>query len=160
MAQGAAPVSKPAIRNRKFVKAEIDRLKDASDDRLRSYDRERSEKRLQWFRFNHPDKTIPRDNEVLTAYRVLLDRLHTTEADCPIVYRDDRKLVFRSANFCPTLEACKILNLDTRHVCKLYNELSTDRLVKEIHPKLKFTRNYEKLRPYYGYCEEIIEMEE
>lgn len=32
--------------------------------------------------------------------------------------------------------------------------------MKQIHPKLKFTRNYEKLRPYFTYCEEIIELEE
>ena len=97
---------------------------------------------------------------MLKAYRVLMDLLQTTEADCPIVCRDDKKLVFHSRNFCPTLEACKILGLDTRHICKLYNEGSTNRLVKEVHPDLKFTRNYEKLRPYCGYCEEMILLEE
>jgi len=89
-----------------------------------------------------------------------MERLQITEAECPIVYREDRKLVFHSTNYCPTLEACKILQLDTRQVCKLYNELSTDRLAKEVHPKLKFTRNYAKLRLHRGYCEEMIELEE
>ena len=60
----------------------------------------------------------------------------------------------------PTLEACKIPGMDSRRICKLYNERSTDRLVKEIHPNLKFTRNYEKLRPYFEYCEEMIVLEE
>jgi hypothetical protein len=57
------------------------------------------------------------------------------------------------------LEACKVLQLDTRKVCRLYSECSTDTLVKQIHPKLRFSRNYEKLRPYHESCEEIIEFE-
>ncbi len=32
-------------------------------------------------------------------------------------------------------------------------------LVKAMDPRLKFTRNYEKMRPYYEYCEEAIESE-
>jgi ribosomal protein S18 acetylase RimI-like enzyme len=143
-----------------IVEVEIERLRKASEDKLRSYDRERSEKRLRWFRSHRPDKMFPGDDYLLKAYHVLLERLQSNEAECPVVYHDTGKLVFHSANFCPTLEACRILQLDTRHVCRLYSEPSTDRLVREIHPKLKFTRNYEKLRPYWGYCEEIIELEE
>ena len=142
------------------VKAEINRLRNASEEQLRSYDLQQSENRVRWFRTHRPDNKFPGDNDVLKAYRVLMERLQTTEAECPIVYRDNRRLVFHSTNYCPTLEACKILQLDTRHVCKLYNELSTDRLVKEVHPKLKFTRNYTKLRPHCRYCEEMIELEE
>ena len=59
-------------------------------------------------------------------------------------------------NFCPTLEACKILNLDTRKICKLYNENATDVLIKQIDKNLIFVRNYKKLRPYSEYCEEMI----
>ena len=151
---------KRSQRNQSIVKVEIDRLREASEDRLRSYDRKRGESRIQWFHSHRPDRKYPDENSLLKAYHVLLERLQSNEVECPVVYKDDRKLVFHSANFCPTLEACRILQLDTRHVCKLYSELSTDRLMKEIHPKLMFIRNYEKLRPYYGYCEEIIELEE
>ena len=140
--------------------SEIDRLRESSEDRLRLYDRERSEQRLRWFRSHRPDKMFPGHDYLLKAYHVLLERLQSNEAECPVIHKDAGRLVFHSANFCPTLEACKILNLDTRKVCRVYNEISTDLLVKEIHPQLKFTRNYKKLRPYWGYCEEIIELEE
>jgi hypothetical protein len=150
---------KHSQRHQNIVKDEIERLREVSEDRLRSYDRERSEKRLLWFRSHRPDKMFPGDDYLLKAYRVLIDRLQTSEVDCPIVHKDERKLIFHSQNFCPTLEACKILNLDTRQVCRVYNEISTDLLVKEIHPQLRFTRNYEKLRPHFAYCEEIIEFE-
>jgi hypothetical protein len=66
------------------------------------------------------------------------------------------KIIFHSKNFCPTLEACKILEYDTRYICRHYNENSTDILVKQINRDLQFTRNYKKLRPYSEYCEEMI----
>ena len=34
---------------------------------------------------------------------------------------------------------------------------ATDQLVRQIDPKLCFSRNYEKIRPYSPYCEERIE---
>lgn len=64
--------------------------------------------------------------------------------------------MFHSQNFCPTLEACKILGLDTRMVCKTVNEGPTDALVKQFYEKLEFGRNYDKLRPYSDYCEEMV----
>ena len=38
-----------------------------------------------------------------------------------------------------------------------YNEGATDQLVRQIDPKLRFSRNYEKIRPYSPFCEERIE---
>ena len=151
---------KRSPRNQSTVKAEIDRLREASEDQLRTCDRRRGERRVRWFHSQRPDRKYADEDSLLKAYHVLLERLRSSEAECPVVYKDSRKLVFHSSNFCPTLEACRTLQLDTRRVCKLYSEPSTDRLVKQIHPKLRFIRNYEKLRPYCGYCEEIIELEQ
>ena len=92
------------------------------------------------------------------AYRLLLLRLGIPESQAPIIEKGPRRLVFHSRNFCPTLEACQILGLDTRRVCRLYNEGATQALVRQVDPRLCFRRNYEKLRPYAGYCEEIIEL--
>ena len=78
----------------------------------------------------------------------------------PVVARSEKQIAFHSMNFCPTLEACKILHLDTRHVCKLLNEDSTDRLVKNIDQRLRFSRNYANLRPYTPFCEEFLSIEE
>ena len=78
----------------------------------------------------------------------------------PIVKKTDRKIVFKSYNFCPTLEACKILGLDTRFVCKNAYERPTQAFFSQIDPKLRFKRNYECIRPHSEYCEEIIKLEE
>ena len=73
---------------------------------------------------------------------------------------DEASLVLRSSNFCPTLEACRILDLDTRFVCRHLTEKPTTDLLRQIHPKLRFTRNYESLRPNAPYCEEMIILDE
>jgi tRNA(adenine34) deaminase len=138
------------------VRAEIRKLRGASDDKLLMYDKELSEKRLRWFQEEHKDATRPGDDILIEAYRMLLKKLSIHENQAPIVQRTDKEVAFRSMNFCPTLEACKILDLDTRKVCKLYNERATDALVKLVDPRLEFVRNYRRLRPDYEYCEEII----
>jgi tRNA(Arg) A34 adenosine deaminase TadA len=40
--------------------------------------------------------------------------------------------------------------------CKELSEMATDSLIKQINNKLSFARNYEKIRPYSGYREEMI----
>jgi hypothetical protein len=76
-----------------------------------------------------------------------------------VVQKTDKAISFHSMNFCPTLEACRILGLDTREVCKKLNEGATQDMVRQIDNRLRFTRNYECLRPYSDYCEETIYIE-
>ncbi len=58
------------------------------------------------------------------------------------------------------MEACKKGNFDTREVCKKGWEKSVQEFVEEINPKIKFSRNYEKIRPHAKYCEETFELVE
>ena len=90
------------------------------------------------------------------AYRLLILKLAIPAEKVKILKHTKDKIVFRSQNFCPTLEACKILGLDTREVCRKIYERPTDALVKTINPNLKFGRNYRCIRPYANYCEEYI----
>lgn len=143
----------------RWVREEIKKLRNASDQTLERYNEESTFKRLEWYRKERPDASLEVDDPIEKGYRLLLMRLGIQETDAPIVKKERRRIVFHSRNFCPTLEACKILQLDTRRVCKLYNEGSTNELIRQIDSKLCFTRNYEKLRPYTEYCEEMIEFE-
>jgi hypothetical protein len=63
-------------------------------------------------------------------------------------------------NACPTLDACTKLGLDTREVCRKAYQCPVQEFLKRIHPKLRFDRNYEHIRPYAAYCEEIITLED
>lgn len=68
---------------------------------------------------------------------------------------DEARVSLREGNC-----ACKILNLDTRFVCRHLTENPTTELLRQIHPELRFTRNYKKLRPHTPYFEEMIILDE
>jgi len=140
------------------VAVELQRLRGASDLRLQEYDRASAARRREWYRQEFAERTVPGEGPLEQAYRLLLRRFGISESEAPIVEKSRERLVFHSQNFCPTLEACQALNLDTRRVCRLYNEGATQELIKQVDPRLRFRRNYEKLRPYARYCEEIIEL--
>ena len=139
------------------VAKELEKLKGASDRQLRRYDQASAARRLAWYREQRKDPKLPGEEPLEMAYRLLLRKLGIREDEAPIVEKSKERIVMHSRNFCPTLEACKILKLDTRRVCRLYNEGSTRALVQQVDPNLTFSRNYEKLRPYTDYCEEVIE---
>jgi tRNA(adenine34) deaminase len=138
------------------VRVEMSRLRGATAAQMLSSSKELAEKRHKWFHAECPDINSAEADPLWKAYRVLLKKLEIQEDQAPVIRCTDREIVFRSMNSCPTLEACKILGLDTRKVCKLYNEGATDALVKLVDSGLEFSRNYERLRPEYEYCEEII----
>ena len=115
-------------------------------------------KRLGWYEQNK-DRLELKGPDVRKAYTLLLIRyMGLNQEEVPVVYEDERKIVWRSYNFCPVLEACKRLGMDTREVCKKAEEKSVQDLISRINPNLRFSRNYEKIRPYEKYCEETIEL--
>jgi hypothetical protein len=140
------------------VAVELQRLRGASDRRLQEYNDASAARRREWYRRQFAERPVPGEGPLEQAYRLLLLRLGIPEEEAPIVERGRDRLVFHSQNFCPTLEACRALNLDTRRVCRLYNEGATQELIRQVDSRLRFRRNYEKLRPYAEYCEEIIEL--
>jgi tRNA(adenine34) deaminase len=142
------------------VRDEVRRLRGASDEELKTYDRETKEKRLRWYRANPSVQALTKGDPLEAAYRVLLLNLGLAEDQAPIARRNAAEIVFHSANSCSTLEACRILEMDPRRVCKLRNENATQELIRQVDPRLRFSRNYEKLRPQSAYCEEIIRLEE
>lgn len=119
------------------------------------------EKRLKWIKQNRHKLKIIKGNDVEKAYKLFyLEYLNVKEKEIEIVEKSEKRIVLRSYNFCPVLEACKKLNLDTRIICKKLYEKPTQVFIQQINPNLKFKRNYEKIRPYTPYCEETIEMDD
>ena len=115
------------------------------------------DKRIEWFKKQNI-KYI--DDPLKAAYQLFLTKLGINSAEAPIVQKQRKKLVIHSNNFCPTLEACNILGLDTREICKQLNEEPTEALLQQLNPSLRFKRNYNSLRPFKPYCEEIILLED
>jgi len=119
------------------------------------------EKRLAWLDGNL-DEIERTGNVVGDGYRIFYEKYLgiSIPKDGEIVEKTDKKLVMRWWNYCPTLEACKKFGLDTRVVCKKAYHNPVQIFLSRIHPKLRFDRNYERIRPYASYCEESISLEE
>jgi hypothetical protein len=79
--------------------------------------------------------------------------------DGEIVEASPKRIVVRWWNPCPTLDACVKLGLDTRQVCRCAYQQPVEALLRCVDPRLRFERNYEAIRPYALYCEEIISLE-
>ena len=117
---------------------------------------ESSKKRLRWYEENKGKLNL-KGSDVRKAYTLfLIQYLGLSPREAPVIYEDEGKIVWRSYNFCPVLEACKRLGMDTREVCRQSEEKPVQELISRISPNLKFSRNYEKIRPYEQYCEEMI----
>jgi len=141
---------------REDVRKEIENLRNADDRTLNLLCDDSINRRTKWFQENKRNFNFTDNYPLTSGYRLLLERLHITTEEAPVIRKTDKEIVFHSKNFCPTLEACKILSLDTRRICRKMNEASTNILIKQIDSRLAFSRNYDKLRPYSEYCEEII----
>jgi tRNA(adenine34) deaminase len=137
----------------KTVRHSIDQLRDADTEKLEALAEDLSKKRLRWYAERGHCPATDGQDILHAAYRVFLQKLGITKDQAPIVRRDEKHLIIHSSNYCPTLEACNLLGLDTGFVCKYLTEKPTTDLIRQIHPKLRFTRNYKHLRPHHDYCE-------
>jgi tRNA(adenine34) deaminase len=120
-------------------------------------------KRLEWLSKNKNRLNLE-GNILEKAYNVFYQEyLGLTPDDLEIVEKSERRLVIRSRNYCPVLEACKALGLerfDTREICKKVYERPVQIFLEQISPRIRFSRNYDRIRPYAEYCEEIMELED
>lgn len=136
------------------VSQQIERLKKCSPQAI---EREVAEKRIMWFRQNHHDADRCNWSPPRRAYELLFfDYMGLPEDELPIVFETETEIVWLSLNKCPTLEACMALGLDTRQVCRAVYEKSTQALVSQLDPQLRFLRNYEEIRPHSNHCREMI----
>jgi tRNA(adenine34) deaminase len=149
-----------AILYRQEVRDEIKKLRNATSEKLETLKNDLLAKRIAWYQRNQQQLALDPTDLVESGYQLLLQKLGIGPKEAPVAMKTNRKIVFHSQNFCPTLEACRILDLDTRVICKQVNEEPTDALVKQLNAKLEFGRNYEKLRPYCEYCEEMVMLKE
>ena len=140
----------------------LSQLKEAGAEAFVQREKEILEKRLAWWEANR-ERLIREGWEHLStldqAYRTFfIEYLGLNPKEVPIIERTENRLVIHSHNFCPVHHACQVLEMDTRKVCKTIYEQPVTVFLQQIHPGLCFKRNYEAIRPYTWYCEEIIEL--
>lgn len=149
-----------AILYDRAVREQIGLLRNADETSLRDAASALARKRIAWLDVRPPSR--PKEGTVLleAAYELLLRKLEIDPGEAPVVERGPKHLVFRSQNFCPTLEACRILGLDTRFVCRRLTESPTAEFLRRIDPHLRFSRSYDTLRPHGPWCEERISLDD
>jgi len=117
------------------------------------------EKRLAWLDQNlpHLERTA---NPLLDGYRLFYENYLglSVPRDGEVVEQTAQKMVTRWWNPCPTLEACQKLGLDTRAICRKVYHRPVQVFLTKIHPRLRFERNYQAIRPHQAYCEEILRL--
>ena len=149
---------------KKAIKEKIEQLRKIKDGTLTSRELANliTRRRVSWFEENKnivllKYKNLPDEEK---AYRVIcFEHMKINPKHSNMVRISKGKIKIESYNFCPYLEACKKLDLDTRFVCKEIGEPSIQRVCELINPNLKFSRNYKKIRPRNcDFCEEYFEL--
>jgi len=120
-----------------------------------------TKKRVTWMT-EHRDVVLAKYQglplEEIAWRAVCFDYMNISPPDSRIIRVSDKKIRLDSHNFCPYLEACQQLGLDTRYICKEVGESSIQKMIEIIDPRLKFSRNYTNLRPHSDFCEEYFEL--
>jgi hypothetical protein len=144
------------------IRDKTEQLRSVQDGKLtlKELDAQITQRRLAWIEENlelllRKYDHLPPEEQ---AYNIIFfDHMRINPDHVKMTRISETKIRTDSYSFCPYLEACSLLNLDTRVVCKEMLEESIKKMVKAIHPKLEFSRNYKNLRPYQPFCEEYIE---
>jgi len=112
-------------------------------------------KRIDWIKKNYG--RVNNDISPRQAYEILFfEYMGLDQSSIPVLTETEDMIEWSSQNNCPTLEACNILKLDTKHICRAIYEKSTQAFLSQLNPQLRFYRSYENIRPYSYHCSEKI----
>lgn len=68
---------------------------------------------MQWFENNKTIIGKLKGSDLEKAYHLILMKIGIKSSEAPIMKKSENKIIFHSKNYCPSLEACIILDLDT-----------------------------------------------
>ena len=130
-----------------------------------------SDAQIKWARTNMSRLGI-KGNDAIAAYELTEaffkdTRMYTfghlmaesTEKYGKFIEKGPKRVVIRHNLWCPLLEACKNLGVETRYFCENFAFPEWEKVVKAvINPNFVLKAN--KIRPEADYCEEVYEIEE
>ncbi len=126
---------------------------------LAEWENEITTRRLAWLEKNKDCFTRLKGTEVKKGFQLILfEYMGIPPGEVPIIKETETRITWHAYDFCPYLETIKKLGMDTTIVCKRATETPVQALLDVLNPKLRYSRNYERIRPYSNYCEETIEL--
>ena len=138
-----------------FEQLVAEQVKRFQTQKYSDIERSVTQKRIDWVKKNygHANYEItPRQ-----AFEILFfEYMGLDPSSIPVLAETEDSIEWSSRNWCPTLEACLRLKLDTRIICKAIYEKSTQAFISQLNPDLRFYRSYEEIRPYSHHCREGI----
>jgi tRNA(adenine34) deaminase len=136
------------------VSQQVERLQKYS---LGEIEAEVSRKRLDWLERKYQGIDDPGIHSPRQVYELLFfDYMGLDKKDLPVIEESPTEISWESGNLCSTLEACRMLGMDTRMVCRAAYEKSTQAFLSRLDPRLRFLRSYSEIRPYSPHCLERI----
>lgn len=163
-------------RRQKISNAEVQRLREGDFIRLFTYlkkvstligkkkaleilERLAIKRRLEWLKENKNKLVLKKENLIDSIDRIFYKKFYKLDnEDRKVIKKDKFILITRWHNYCPVLEACKAVGLDTMEICREIYHRPNQIFLSKINPRLTFKRNYKSIRPHANYCEEIIEL--
>ena len=128
------------------------------ENSLKGWAEQIKKRRLEWFE-QHKNNFKLKGTEVRKGFQlVLFEYMGIKPEEVPIIEETEKKITWRAYDFCPYFEAAKNLDMDIILVCKHVTEMPVQALLDALNPKLRYSRNYGKIRPHMEYCEETIEL--
>ncbi len=121
-----------------------------------------TERRVKWMKNNLDEMKIKYEGlppEEMAYKIIFIEHLQVDPAYSKVTRVSETRIRIDSYNSCPYLDACERVGLETKFVCREIGEQSFQEMIRLIHPKLKFGREYSNIRPFNKeYCEEYIEL--
>ena len=120
-----------------------------------------TERRINWIKINFHrllDKYFSLSLEELAYNIIFFEHMKINPKYSKMKRVSKNKLEINSYNFCLYLEACKLLSLDTKFICKEIWEPSIKKMISLIDPHLNFDRDYSHIRPHTPFCKEYIKI--
>ena len=136
------------------IQKKIEELKGGDYKKIRE---EQKRKRLDWWERNKDNLRLSGSLPKQASKMVLFECLGINPKEIKIIHDSQTKISWQARNFCPVVEACRRLGLETKEVCREVYQEPVQVLISRLNPNLFFSRNYDRIRPYAEYCEESIE---
>jgi len=114
----------------------------------------------QWFKQNSAKYDLS-GPPLVSAYQTIFKHISGRNlSDINITEQSEKRIVHHFDLPCSILDACIELGLDTRKVCKALHQKAGNILLQFFDPRLRFDRDYKKIRPYTDSCVEMFWLEE